>query len=94
MRNYLLTIVLSGKATAAKKKDVLEKIEKIVKVNKGKVTLSEDWGVKDLAYKIKKNDMGLFLHFELELPASSVKAISDKVRLEDDIIRHLMVVND
>jgi len=92
MRNYELTLVLQGKATAAKKKDVIEKLENLLKVNKGKVVKSEDWGVKDLAYSIKKNDSGVFLYFDIEIPAENIKNIRDKVKFENDIIRYLLVV--
>lgn len=94
MKSYELTVVMAGKTTAAKKKDAVERIEKIVAASKGKVTKSDDWGVKDLAYKIKKQDEGLFLYFELELPALNVKNVSEKVKLEDGIIRHLMIAKD
>lgn len=93
MRNYELTIVLPGKTTAAKKKDVIEKIEKIVTVSGGKITKTDDWGKKELAYKIEKNEEGLFLYFELEMPSSGVKNIKDKMKLEDDILRYLIIVN-
>lgn len=93
MRNYELTIVLPGKTTAAKKKDVIEKMEKIVTASGGKVTKTDDWGKKELAYKIEKNEEGLFLYFELEMPSSGVKNIKDKMKLEDDILRYLIIVN-
>ena len=91
MNKYELTVVLGGKATPAKKKSVQELVEKLVKTLKGKVTKFDDWEKKDLAYKIKKNESGQFLHFELELSSESVKTINDKLRLEEDIIRYLLV---
>jgi small subunit ribosomal protein S6 len=94
MKNYELTLVLPGKATAAKKKAVVERVEKLVKVSDGKVTSSEDWGEKDLAYKIKKHDSGIYLYFDLELSPLAVKNISDKVKLDDDIIRYLLVSSE
>lgn len=94
MRNYELTLVLPGKATAAKKKDAVEKLEKLLKINNGKVVNSEDWGVKDLAYSIKKNEAGVFLYFDIELPPQSLKNLRDKVRLDGDIIRYLLVVKE
>lgn len=94
MRNYELTIVLPGKATAAKKKDVIERIEKMVTANGGSITKTDDWGKKDLAYDIKKNDSGVFVYFELEMPSQAAKAIKDKIRLEDDIIRYLLISKD
>lgn len=91
MKPYELTVVIPGKATAAKKKDVVERIGKIISAQGGKVEKSEDWGVKELSYVIKKNSSGNFLYFEISLPASSVKGIKEKIKVDDDIIRYLLV---
>ena len=89
--NYELTIVLSEKATPAKKKAVSEMIEKMVKLFKGKVIGTDDWGKIDLAYPIERNNSGVFLHFRLELENQAPGQINQKIRLEKDIIRHLLV---
>ncbi len=91
MKNYELVIVLDGKATAAKKKAVIEKVEKLVKDVKGKVGKIKDWGVKELEYEINKSSSGVFLIFPLELTGSSVNDFSGKLKLEEDIIRYLVV---
>ena len=91
MNTYELTLVLPQNTTAAKKKAVGDTIDKIVKMNKGEVKKTEDWGEKDLAYPIEKNTAGTFMHFELELETQSVKALSDKLRMEEGIIRNLLV---
>lgn len=91
MRNYELVIVLDGKVSAGKKKTVVEKLEKLVKDVKGKVSKSKDLGVKDLAYKIKKSMSGLFIHFELELDGAGVKDLAEKLRLQEDLLRYLLV---
>lgn len=91
MNNYELTIVLPGSVTPAKKKTVLARIEKLVKTNKGKIVKSDDWGKLDLAYEIKKQKSGVFVHMNLEMAPDMVKKMKDKLRLDDDIIRYLLV---
>jgi small subunit ribosomal protein S6 len=91
MSKYELTLVLDGKATAAKKKSVVETIEKIVKALGGKVGRMEDWGVKDLAYKIDKSTTGVYLHFLLEMDGTAVKQLMLKLKTEEGIIRHLLI---
>jgi len=88
---YELTIVLDGSATKAQVQAKQAFLEKLVKINKGKIESSDEWGVRDLAYKIGKGMTGLFLYFELELEPSSVNEISTKIKLEDGIIRHLLI---
>ena len=91
MNNYELTIVLPGEVTPAKKKAVLGETEKIIKTNKGKIVKTDEWGKLDLAYEINDETTGVFLHMNLELGGDTVKNLKDKLRLDDDIIRYLLV---
>ena len=91
MNNYEVTLVLDGKAGAAKRKKVEETLEKTLKIFKGVIKESKEWGVKELAYKMGKSTTGLYLFFELELDSKGVKALNDKLRTDPDIIRYLIV---
>lgn len=91
MNKYELTLVLDGKAGAAKKKKVTETLEKNLEVLGGKITESKDWGVKDLAYKMAKSTTGLYLYFELELDGKGAKALNEKLRVDSEILRFLVV---
>jgi small subunit ribosomal protein S6 len=93
MNKYELTLVLPGKGKV-KEKTFTEKIEKIVKVSDGKVLKKETWGELELSYPLKKETTGFFLHFNLELEGSAVKALDEKMRLDDDLIRYLLVRKD
>ena len=94
MGKYELTIVLDGKVSPAKKKKITETVEKLVAVSKGKLGKVEDWGEKELAYKIGKSASGIFLHFPLELEAKDVKNISTKLYQERDIVRQLIIKSE
>jgi small subunit ribosomal protein S6 len=94
MNTYELTIVLPGEASAAKKKSVSEKLSKLIDTFKGKTAKFDEWGKIELANPIDKNTDGLFLFYELELESEAAKNINDKLRLEDDIIRYLLVRKD
>lgn len=91
MANYELTLVLPEKATAAKLKSLETKIEELAKTLKGKVKKLEDWGKIELSYPIKKSKSGSFLHFELELESEAAKNLNDKLRMENDIVRYLLI---
>lgn len=85
MKKYELTIVLDGKATAAKKKKVTEMIEKLVTIAKGKLGKPDDWG---------EVNGRVFLHFSLEIEAGQVKNLSTKLSQESDIIKYLIIKKD
>jgi small subunit ribosomal protein S6 len=91
MHKYELVIVLDGKATSAKKKTVTEKLEKLINSVKGTIGKAKDLGTKDLAYKIDKSLTGAYLLLPLELDGPGAKEISNKLRLENDLIRYLLV---
>ena len=91
MGNYELTIVLSGKATAAKIKSIKEKIDNFISAFKGKIEKVDEWGKIDLAYKIEDNSSGNFLHYNIELEPGNIKSLSDKLKMEEEIIRYLLV---
>jgi small subunit ribosomal protein S6 len=91
MNNYELTLVIDGKGGAAKKKKVTETLEKTLKIFKGEIKDSKDWGVKEMAYKIGKSETGLYLYFELELDGKGVKALNEKLRTDPEILRYLVI---
>lgn len=94
MKSYELTLVLAGDASSAKKKSVSEKLEKVLKTFKGKIAKADDWGKIDLSYPIAKKTSGNFLFFELEMEGASAKPLNQKLKLEDDIMRHLLIRKD
>ncbi len=91
MNKYELTLILDGKATSAKKKSVLETLEKSIKMLEGKVEKAEDWGVKELFHEIKKVKEGLYLHMPFEMEAKSIKSFEIKLKATDDILRYLII---
>ena len=67
-------------------------IEKILyEIFKGSIKSSNEWGVKTLAYKIGKSTTGLYLFYELELDGKGTKALNDKLRIDNDLIRYLLI---
>lgn len=91
MNSYEVVLVLDGKTTPAKKKTVMSLVEKMIKTFKGKLVDTDEWGVLDLAYEINKSTTGLFNVLTVEMAPTDMKAFQEKLRLEDDIIRHLVV---
>lgn len=91
MESYELTIVLPGEVSAAKKKSMQALIEKLVNAGKGEIKKTDEWGKIDLAYKIRKEAVGTFTHYNLAMNPAAAKNLKDKIRLESDILRYLLV---
>ena len=91
MQGYELTIVMSGKTTPVKAKAQTEKVEKILNSLKGKMDKVTEWGKLDLAYEIKKEDSGVFLHYSLELEPAAVRALDQHVKMDENVVRYLLI---
>lgn len=91
MNKYELTLILEGKTTSAKKKAVLETLEKSIKMLEGTLQKAEDWGVKEMFHEIKKEKEGLYLHMPFELNAKSIKSLEIKLKAMENVLRYLIV---
>ena len=66
----------------------------IVENGKGKVTKTETWGLKNLAYKIDRNRKAHFVLLNIEAPGDVVAELERQNRINEDIIRWLTVSVD
>jgi small subunit ribosomal protein S6 len=63
----------------------------IVESNDGKVTKTETWGLKNLAYKIDRNRKAHFVLLNIDGPGSVVAELERQTRINEDVIRYLTV---
>jgi small subunit ribosomal protein S6 len=63
----------------------------IVGQNGGKVVKNEYWGLRSLAYRIRKNRKGHYVMLAIDAPAAAVKEMERNMRISEDIIRTLTV---
>ncbi len=69
----------------------LAKVEKILKDNKGKVTKTDSWGKRKLAYPIKKEDHAVYVYYEIDLPGESVSKVESVLNITNEVLRYLLV---
>lgn len=70
------------------------KVEKIFADNKGKVTKTDNWGKKKLAYGVAKQDHAVYVFYTVELPAEAVRKIESTLNITDEVIRYLITKPD
>ena len=63
----------------------------IVEANEGKVTKTETWGLKSLAYKIDRNRKAHFVMLNIEGPGAVVAELERQTRINEDVIRYMTV---
>ena len=63
--------------------------EKTIKDLGGSVTKKESWGLRTMAYKVKKNRKGHYVLMHIDAPAEAIKEMERQMHINEDVIRHL-----
>ncbi len=70
------------------------RVEKILADNGGKITKTDNWGKRKLAYPIKKHEAAVYVFYAVELPGENVKKVEAALNITDEVIRFLIVRPD
>src|SRR3979409_1422892 len=63
----------------------------IVEQAGGKITKSENWGVRSLTYRMNKNRKAHFVLLNIDAPSAAIAEIERQERISEDVIRYLSV---
>lgn len=66
-----------------------EEFKTVLESNGGSVAKNEYWGIKTLAYKIRKNRKGHYTLLNIDAPHAAVAEMERQMRLHDDILRFI-----
>ncbi len=94
MRNYEMVFIIHPEVEGDDLTAAVENVEGLVKRNDGRVTQIEPWGMRRLAYPIKKVEDGQYILTKLELDPQSVATIDRGLQLMEPVLRHLIVSID
>lgn len=93
MNSYYLTLVLKPDLEEKTRTELLDDVEKKLKIENGKLKI-DLWGARDLAYPIKRQTRGFYVHYEFDTDPRVAKGLDKSLRVEEDIIRFLLVRNE
>jgi len=91
MRKYELTVILPPSFSKKEQDKIASDIKKEVEAIDGKMGKQDLWGKKELSYPIEKNSEGIFVLFPFEAPADKIKEFEAKLRLNEKLLRHLLL---
>ena len=91
MAFYENTIVTKQDLAEKDLKTIKEKYSDIINSTSGKVIKIEEWGLLNLANKIKNYRKAFFIHYKFEGSNKTLNEIEKKVKIDSSIIRHLTV---
>lgn len=70
---------------------LVEKTKQVITQNGGVIITADKWGKRKLAYPIKKQREGFYLYLKFECPPPLIKSLEHFFRINDTIIRHIIV---
>ena len=88
---YESVFIARQDVSAKQVEDLAKAFGKIVNDNGGEVKNTESWGLRSLAYKIKKNRKGHYTLMHLDAPAKAVAEMERNIRLNEDVLRFMTV---
>ena len=91
MNLYEHTIIARQDASPSEVKQLTEKYTKIIEKNDGEIVKTENWGLLNLSYLIKKNRKGSYIHFKIKGKGKIVKELEKNESIDKKLLRYLTV---
>ena len=91
MNLYEHTIVIKQDVGATQIKKLTEKYSKIVESNDGNIVQTENWGLLNLSYIIKKNKKANYVHFKIKGRGKIIKELEKNESLDQNLLRYMTV---
>ena len=91
MALYESVIIGRQDLTPGQFETLLEKFIAVIQSFKGEIKKRENWGIRNLAYKINKNRKGHYMLLNIDGPPEAIQEYERLMRLDEDIIRFLTI---
>ncbi|WP_174801216.1 30S ribosomal protein S6 [Martelella limonii] len=77
--------------TAQQVDAIVEQYKGLIEENGGKVGRIENWGLKSLTYRIKKNRKAHYALMDIDAPAGAIHEMERQMRINEDILRYMTI---
>ena len=91
MNLYEHTIIARQDASPSEIKQLVEKYTKIIEKNDGEIIKTENWGLMNLTYLIKKNRKGSYIHFKIKGDGTVIEELEKNESIDKKLLRYLTV---
>jgi len=77
--------------TAQQVDAIVEQYKGLIEENGGKVGRIENWGLKSLTYRIRKNRKAHYALMDIDAPAAAIHEMERQMRINEDILRYMTI---
>jgi small subunit ribosomal protein S6 len=94
MALYEHTVIARPDLSSQQAQALAETFGQVIAEQGGSVGKVEYWGLRNLAYRIKKNRKGHYLHMNIDAPPAAIAELERTQRIHEDVLRYLTVKVD
>ena len=91
MNLYEHTIIAKQDISPSQIKNIKEKYSKLIQDNKGDLVQTQEWGLLNLSYLIKKNKKGNYIHFKIKGSGDMIKELEKNERIDKNLLRYVTI---
>ena len=91
MNNFETTLLISPDTTKNNLNQINETFEKLVVDQGGSIIGKEDWGLRDLAYKINSLKKAFYFFYQINIEGTKMQTLKKNISQNEKIIRHLFI---
>ncbi len=91
MNKYEIMFIVRTDIDEKTQKDTVAAFEKVLTGMKAKIVNTKDMGQKKLAYSINKQLRGNYYVLNVEASAEAVKEFDRKAKIDENILRHMII---
>jgi len=94
LRTYETVIVIDSLLKPEEIDSIINKYERFISANGGKVSSMDRWGKRRLAYEINKRQYGFYVLIRFEGPSPMIKQLDREYRLNESLLRTKIIKLD
>ena len=94
MRKFETLLLLSPELAAEARDALLAELSGVIEREQGQIVTVDHWGMRDLAYPVKKQMRGYYVRYEYIAPGSAVAELERNIRISDGVFKFLTVKLD
>ena len=91
MNLYEHTLIVRQDVSPSQLKQVQEKYTKLVEKFDGNIVKTENWGLLNLSYLIKKNKKGNYIHFKIKGNGKTISELEKNEKIDKNLLRYLTI---
>ena len=91
MNLYEHTIIARQDTSPGEIKQLTDKYSSIIEKNNGEIIKTENWGLLNLSYLIKKNRKGSYIHFKIKGNGNMINELEKNEAIDKKLLRYLTI---